>query len=108
SILYSGDTAGGNAPAAGAGGRGARGAGGAAQAGGPDPKLDTLVSYNLYGVVPSPVDDSVWGAAERVPGFLIRVDRGKNPPQSCMTEVYKVPAPGLDPRGLDVDRNGVV
>src|SRR5689334_14354819 len=40
SILYSGDTAGGNAPAAG-GGR-ARGAGGTPQAGGPDPKLDTL------------------------------------------------------------------
>src|SRR5678815_1662340 len=54
------------------------------------------------------IRDRIWGAAERVPGFLIRVDRGKNPPQSCMTEVYKVPAPGLDPRGLDVDRNGVV
>jgi hypothetical protein len=106
SILYSGDTAGGNAPAAG-GGR-ARGAGGVPQAGGPDPKLDTLVSFSLYGVVPSPVDDSIWGASERYPGHLIRVDRGKNPPQSCMTEVYKVPAPGLDPRGLDVDRNGVV
>jgi hypothetical protein len=108
SILYSGDTTGGNAPPAGSGARGARGAGGVLQARGPDPKLDTLVSFSLYGVVPSPVDDSIWGASERYPGYLIRVDRGKNPPQSCMTEVYRVPASGMDPRGLDVDRNGVV
>ena len=76
--------------------------------GGPDPKLDTLVSFSLYGVVPSPVDDSVWGVAERFPGYLVRVDRGKNPPQSCMTEIYKVPEPGFDPRGVDIDTNGVV
>jgi hypothetical protein len=108
SFLYTGDTTGGNAPAAGAGGRGARGAGGVPQAGGPDPKLDTLVSFSLYGVTPSPVDDSIWGVSERYPGYLVRVDRGKNPPQSCMTEIYKVPEPGFDPRGVDVDRNGVV
>ncbi|HEY6506551.1 MAG TPA: carboxypeptidase-like regulatory domain-containing protein [Vicinamibacterales bacterium] len=100
SILYSGDTAG-AAPAA--GGRGAPAAGGAA-----DPKLDTLVSFSLYAVIPSPVDDSVWGVSERYPGYLIRVDRGKNPPSSCMAEVFKVPDPGFDPRGVDIDTNGVV
>ena len=64
SLLYTGDTTGGG----GAGGRG--GAGGASGAGGgPDPKLDTLVSFSLYGVIPSPVDDSVWGVAERFPGI---------------------------------------
>ena len=26
-----------------------------------DPKMDTEVSYSLYAVIPSPVDDSVWG-----------------------------------------------
>jgi len=108
SILYSGDTqGGGNAPAA---GRGARGGGGGAPApgGGPDPKLDTMVSFSLYAVIPSPVDDSIWGVAERYPGYLIRVDRGKNPPQTCQAEIYKVPEPGYDPRGVDIDRNGVV
>src|SRR5437867_12112126 len=69
-LLYQGDTGGGPAPAAGAragapaaaapaasGGRGA-GRGGAPSA--PfDPKLDTMVRYNLYSVIPSPVDDSV-------------------------------------------------
>jgi hypothetical protein len=96
SILYQGDTATG----------GARQAGPAA--GGPDPKLDTMVSFSLYAVIPSPVDDSVWGVAERYPGYLVRLDRGKNPPDSCITEVYKVPEPGFDPRGVDIDKNGVV
>jgi hypothetical protein len=103
SLLYAGDTTG----ASGGGGR-PGGAGGRAQAGGPDPKLDTLVSFSLYGVVPSPVDDSVWGVSERYPGYLVRMDRGKNPPQSCITEIYKVPEPGFDPRGVDIDTNGVV
>ena len=103
SLLYAGDTTGGSGLGARGGSGGSGGTGG-----GPDPKLDTLVSFSLYGVIPSPVDDSVWGVSERFPGYLVRVDRGKNPPQSCITEVYKVPAPGLDPRGLDVDRNGVV
>ena len=105
SILYSGDTGGNNAQA----GRGARGAGPAAGAGGgPDPKLDTLVSYSLYAVIPSPVDNSVWGVSERYPGYLVRMDRGTNPPESCMSEIYKVPEPGFDPRGVDIDKNGVV
>jgi len=100
SILYQGDTATGGAAGGGAGARG--------QAGGPDPKLDTLVSYSLYSVIPSPVDNSVWGVSERYPGYLVRVDRGSNPPSSCMTEIYRVPEPGFDPRGVDIDTNGVV
>ena len=84
------------------------GAGARGEGGGPDPELDTLVSFSLYGVIPSPVDDSIWGVAERYPGYLVRVDCGKNPPQSCMAEIYKVPEPGFDPRGVDIDTNGVV
>ena len=34
-----------------------------------DPKLDTLVSFSLYAIIPSPVDDSVWGVVgEPFPG----------------------------------------
>jgi hypothetical protein len=73
-----------------------------------DPMLDTEVSFSLYSVIPSPVDDSVWGASETFPGYIVRVERGSNPPETCRTEVYRVPEPGLDPRGIDIDTNGVV
>jgi len=73
-----------------------------------DPKLDTMVTYSLYAVIPSPVDDSVWGVSEQYPGFLVRLQRGNNPPESCKSTIFKVPEPGFDPRGVDVDRNGVV
>ena len=97
SQLYQGDTASG---AAGARGRGAPAAF--------DPKLDTMVSYNLYAVIPSPVDDTVWGVSEQYPGFLVRLQRGNNAPSTCKTQIFKVPAPGFDPRGVDVDSHGVV
>jgi hypothetical protein len=76
--------------------------------GGSDPALDTMVAFNLYGVVPSPVDNSVWGVSERYPGYLVRVDRGTNPPESCRAEIFRVPEPGFDPRGVDIDTTGVV
>ncbi|MGH9204191.1 MAG: carboxypeptidase-like regulatory domain-containing protein, partial [Vicinamibacterales bacterium] len=75
---------------------------------GGDPKLDTLVNFSLYSVIPSPIDDAVWGVSERYPGYLVRMDRGTNPPASCRSEIYKVPDPGFDPRGVDIDKNGVV
>jgi hypothetical protein len=73
-----------------------------------DPKLDTLVNYNLYSIIANPVDHSLWGASEEFPGFLVRVERGSDPPSTCRAEIYRVPEPGLDPRGIDVDRNGVI
>jgi len=95
SALYAGDTTGGTT----GGGRGATTF---------DPKLDTIVNYSLYSVIPSPVDTSVWGISERYPGYLVRMERGDNPPSSCKTLVFKVPEPGFDPRGVDIDSNGVV
>ena len=103
SALYQGDTATGGTAAPSGGG--ARGRGPAPAF---DPKLDTLVSYSMYSVIPSPVDDTVWGVSERYPGFLIRLQRGDNPPSSCKTQIFKVPEPGFDPRGVDVDSHGVV
>jgi hypothetical protein len=99
--LYNTDTAG-AAPGAGRAGRGDNAAAPF------DPKLDTQISFSMYAVIPSPVDDSVWGVAEDFPGYLIRLQRGNNPPTSCRTQVFKVPEPGYDPRGVDIDTNGVV
>jgi hypothetical protein len=100
-LLYNGDTQGGGGVAA----KGGKGKAGDAPF---DPKLDTMISYNLYSVIPSPVDDSVWGISETYPGYLIRLIRGNNPPESCKSQVFKVPSPGYDPRGVDVDSHGVV
>ena len=73
-----------------------------------DPKADTMVHFSLYSMMPSPVDDSVWGVAEDFPGYLVQLQRGNNAPESCRTRVFKVPEPGYDPRGIDVDSQGVV
>jgi len=100
SILYATDTA--AAPGAGRGR-------GQAPTVAFDPTKDTLVSYSLYAVIPSPVDDSVWGVSESpFPGMLVRMMRGNNPPETCKTQIFQVPAPGYDPRGVDIDGNGVV
>src|SRR5437588_5617467 len=109
SVTYQGDTPAG-APDGRGGQRGqGRGATSSGQGdGGFDPTLDTLASYSMYSVIPSPVDDSVWGVSERYPGFLIRLQRGNNAPASCMTQVFRVPEPGFDPRGIDIDSHGVV
>jgi hypothetical protein len=98
SVLYAGDTTGGS----GGGGRGR----GPTQAF--DATKDTLINFSLYAVIPSPVDDSVWGVSESYPGYLVRLSRGNNPPSSCKSLLFKVPEPGFDPRGVDIDRNGVV
>jgi len=68
-----------------------------------------MTRFNLYSVIPSPVDDTVWGISENpYPGMLVRLQRGNNAPESCKTQVFKIPEPGFDPRGVDIDSNGVV
>jgi hypothetical protein len=98
SVLYAGDTQGGASPST----------SGTQRPAGPDPKLDTMINYSLYSVIPSPVDTSAWGMSERFPGYLVRMERGNNPPSTCKALLFKVPEPGFDPRGVDIDSNGVV
>ena len=76
-----------------------------------DPTLDTRLAISPYGVVVNPVDQSLWGATDEVevPGQMFRLDRGNNPPLTCRTERYMLPKErGYRPRGIDVDRNGVI
>jgi len=80
-----------------------------------DPAKDKRHPGGFYGVMPSPADRSIWGSDTGFPGGLIRLDPGSNPPATALAEVYEVPwnnpaAPvqGFSPRGMDVDRNGVV
>ena len=73
----------------------------------PDYSKDTRVSYAVYAMAYSPADKVVWGSSLIHPGYIVRVDPGRNPPDTALTEVYKVPLPGFGIRGMDVDRNGV-
>jgi hypothetical protein len=69
-----------------------------------------------YGVAYNPVDGSVWYSDMQImPGRMIRMTRGSNPPATCTTEVYEVPydpkgnGPGGNgSRGIDFDTNGVL
>ena len=73
-----------------------------------DPKKDHRINASFYGVMPSPADGSVWGTVLGYPGSIVRLNPGSDPTNTALAEIYDVPAPGFSPRGLDVDRNGVV
>jgi hypothetical protein len=80
-----------------------------------DPTKDKRIDSPFYGVAPSPVDGSVWGSVLGMPGALVRLVPGPNPPATALSEYYEVPwnnakapAQGFAPRGMDVDSNGVV
>jgi hypothetical protein len=80
-----------------------------------DPTKDKRIAAALYGVTVSPVDGSVWGTVLGFPGAVVRLVPGANPPATALAELYelpwndpKAPVHGYSPRGLDIDRNGVV
>lgn len=99
----------------------------------PDPKKDVRLVTGNYGVIINPKDGSVWGAntanvggaegagftgqTRGMPGRIVRLEVGSNPPETCRAEVYEVPfdvnptsmeKSGFNPRGIDVDTNGVI
>ena len=84
-----------------------------------DPARDTRIAGHAYGVIPNPVDGSAWVVRTGpFPGRLVRLERGDNPPATCRAEVYEPPSgenpafgpahKGFGPRGIDVDRNGLI
>jgi hypothetical protein len=81
-----------------------------------DPARDMRVAGFAYGIIVNPVDGSIWWANAAVPGRVGRLELGSNPPATCRAEVFEPPfnpaAPngigGFTPRGVDVDRNGVI
>ncbi len=79
-----------------------------------DPAKDKRFGGGFYAVSPAP-DGSIWGSALGFPGAIIRLNPGPNPPETALAEVYeppvdnpRAPVHGFSPRGMDVDRNGVV
>ena len=89
-----------------------------------DPARDTRLDGFAYGIIPNPVDGSIWitrgsmsGPATEFPGSILRLDPGASPPETCIAEVYEPPFEnpavaregwGYGPRGIDVDRDGVL
>ena len=80
-----------------------------------DPTKDTRIRSGYYGVAVNPADGTVWGSSLGFPGAVIRMDPGADPPRTALTEFYEVPwdepeasVQGYSPRGMDIDRQGVV
>jgi hypothetical protein len=78
-----------------------------------DPAKDKRYNGGFYAVSPTP-DGSVWGSVLGYPGAVVRLVPGAHPPETALAEVYEPPmgtggpTSGFSPRGMDVDRNGVV
>ena len=73
-----------------------------------DPTKDMRINSPFYAVMPSPVDGSIWGSTLGVPGAVVRLAPGSNPPETALAEIYRVPMPGFGARGADIDSKGVV
>jgi hypothetical protein len=73
-----------------------------------DPTKDKQIRYQSYGIGANPVDGTVWLGQDSYPGAILRVDPGSNPPYTCKTEKYSSPAGTSNPKGVYVDRKGLV
>jgi hypothetical protein len=78
-----------------------------------DPAKDKRIAAGFYSVAPAP-DGSVWGSVLSLPGAIVRLVPGPNPPETALAELYELPldkagtpVAGFSPRGMDIDRNGV-
>ena len=76
------------------------------------PGLDHRIAFGCYSVAVSHSDGSLWcsgiGRGDR---RLVRIDKGENPPESCIAEFYE-PPPAMNPDaigsgGVEVDSDGV-
>jgi len=74
-----------------------------------DPTKDKRIGGAFYAVSPA-VDGSVWGSILGFPGAVVRLVPGSNPSETAIAEYYEPPANlgAFSPRGMDIDRNGVV
>jgi hypothetical protein len=73
-----------------------------------DPTKDKRIVAAFYGIAVNPADGTIWGSVLGFPGYVIRVNPGPDPAATALAEVFEPPLPGYGPRGMDIDRNGVV
>jgi len=79
-----------------------------------DSSHDTRLNASFYGLGIGP-DGMIWGTVLGFPGGLVRLNPGKNPPETALAEYYEVPwndskasVWGFSPRGMDVGTDGIV
>lgn len=79
-----------------------------------DPAKDKRIIAGLYGIGFDPNDGTIWGSVLSMPGGVVRIIPGDNPPATTLAEYYEVPfnepkaaVNGFGPRGGDIDRKGV-
>ncbi len=80
-----------------------------------DPNKDKHVRASMYGIMPSPVDNTVWGQSmfsgfSRIdqPGYLVHIIPGPDPANTALTELFLPPEGVFGPRGTDIASDGVV
>jgi hypothetical protein len=88
-----------------------------------DPSLDRAVAgASGYGIAVNNLDGSVWFAAgvasseTQVPGKIVRISPGENPPSTCVAEAYEPPfnnpkVPGVEAYsflGIGIGTDGIV
>jgi hypothetical protein len=80
-----------------------------------DPTKDKRIMAGFYGIMPSTVDDTVWGqtmgtgfARTPQPGLIIRLILGPNPAETSIAEVFVPPEGAWSPRGIDMTTDGIV
>ncbi len=75
-----------------------------------DPTKDKRINAYPYGIGQS-ADGAVWGNSLGMPGLITRTVLGDNPEVTALSEVFELPyetTGAHSPRGMDVDRDGVV
>ena len=80
-----------------------------------DPAKQKRVLAGLYGVQPSPVDDTIWGQSMDIgfsrmdqPSYLVHFIPGPDPTRTGLTELFQPPEGAFGARGIDVDTKGIV
>jgi hypothetical protein len=80
-----------------------------------NPAKDKRILAGLYGVGYDPTDGSIWGSVYTMPGGVVHIIPGDDPPRTAVTEYFEAPfneprakVNGYGPRGGDIDRNGVM
>src|SRR6185369_5646486 len=53
-----------------------------------DKTKDEQINAPFYGVAPTPGGDSIWGSVQGMPGSLVRLTLGPNPPETALSEIY--------------------